>query len=78
VKTQLDSVLDNLSYFKPTDPDILRIMAMFRTHFKKAARMIDRHVVDGRDKAVAFTKLEEACQAAIGALARTRGEIQDE
>lgn len=64
---------NRFSYHKPT-PEMVPVFAAIREKLKEAAMLIDQSVPDGREKATAISKLEEAGFWANAALARS-GEI---
>lgn len=70
---QGQQAIKNVSYHKVSDPVAFDQMATIRAHFKVLITTIDDRVPNGREKAMCFTALEDACQYAIAAIARSEG-----
>jgi hypothetical protein len=73
-KKQLNKDLENrFTYHKPTEKQAEKY-EMLRSMIKQAAYMVTDLVPEGREKALALTKLEEAVMWANAGIAREGGE----
>lgn len=66
---QYAQVIHNLTYH-PVRDHRQGQMEEIRQAFKEVAKLVDVTIPDGREKAMCFTDIENACQNAIAAVAR--------
>lgn len=75
---QLDQALHNIGYHPPKDEETAEALDMIRESFKLQLGTIDPLMPDGREKALCFTHIEEACMYAIAAVVRNQHPESDE
>ncbi|MEU7096067.1 Acb2/Tad1 domain-containing protein [Kitasatospora aureofaciens] len=61
---------NRFDHHPPTDEDTVILHEYVRAQCKRLASELDLHLLDGREKALALTKLEEAMFWANAAVAR--------
>ena len=67
-----DELLERFRHHPPSSDQIIEAHDMIREDFKDLALKLNDTIPEGREKAVMFTKLEEAMFWANGAVARTQ------
>jgi hypothetical protein len=67
-----DELHDRFAHHPPTSPEIARAHEMVRAEFLDLSVKLNEFLPEGREKAVVFTKLEEAMFWANGSIARAQ------
>lgn len=75
----VDELHNRFAYHRPASPILVEeVFPRLRTDAENLALLIDRFVPDGREKALAVTKIEEAVMWAIAGIARNQPTPTDE
>lgn len=69
---QLDQALHNVGYHPPKDEQTAEDLGQIRSMFAGILTAIDPLLPDGREKALCYTHIEEACMYAMAAIVRNQ------